>query len=302
MSVLRYTQRTGEPLVVADAGGDDRFARDPYFAGVDCCSLLAVPVLSRARLRATLVLENRLIRGAFSAERLDSVKLIAGQLGVSLDNAQLYAELAQSRARIVAGADQARKRRERDLHDGAQPRLLHTIVTLQLARETLGDTAGEVAEFVAEALENAQRAIDETRELARGIHPRILRSGGLGPALETLTRRSAIPVTLELRTEARLAEPVEVTAYYVVSEALANAAKHSNASLVNVAVEATDEGLRLSVTDDGVGGADPARGSGLAGLTDRVEALGGTLTVRSTREEGTHLAVDVPLRPEVVGE
>ena len=139
MSVLRYAQRTREPLVVADATGDDRFTRDPYFTDSGCCSLLAVPILRRGTLRAVLVLENRLIRGAFSTERLDAVKLIAGQLAVSLDNTQLYAELASSRARIVAAGDQVRRRIGRDLHDGAQQRLVHTIITLKLAQRALDD-------------------------------------------------------------------------------------------------------------------------------------------------------------------
>ncbi len=298
MSVLRYMQRVGEPLVVGDAGRDDRFARDPYFTDVGSCSLLAVPVFSRGTLRAALVLENRLIRGAFSAERLDAVKLIAGQLAVSLDNAQLYAELAASRARIVTAADQARRRIGRDLHDGAQQRLVHTIITLKLARQALGDQGGQVAELVDEALGNAQRAIDETRELARGIHPRNLSSGGLGPALKTIAGHSAIPVTLDLRTDARLPEHVEVTAYYVVSEALTNAAKHSNASAVQVTLDTTDGNLRLSISDDGVGGVDPARGSGLIGLTDRVEALGGTLTVQSRPGRGTRVIAEVPVNAD----
>jgi GAF domain-containing protein len=128
MSVLRYTRRMGEPLVVGDATREDRFARDPYFGHVDGSSLLAVPVASRGTLRAVLLLENGLIGGAFSPDRLDALRLIAGQLAVSLDNAQLFAELAASRGRIVAATDEARRRIERDLHDGAQQRLVHTIV------------------------------------------------------------------------------------------------------------------------------------------------------------------------------
>ena len=131
LSVLRYVQRTGEPLVVADATDDDRFARDPYLADAGCCSLLAVPILSRGTLRAVLLLENRLLRGAFTAERLDAVTLVAGQLAVSLDNAQLYAELTASRARIVAAGDTARRRIERDLHDGAQQRLVSLALRLR---------------------------------------------------------------------------------------------------------------------------------------------------------------------------
>ncbi len=253
LSALRYMQRIDEPLVVAD----DRFARDPYFEGAGGCSILAVPILSRGALRAALVLENRLIRGAFSAERLDAVKLIAGQLAVSLDNAQLYAELATSRARIVAASDEARRRIERDMHDGAQQRLVHTIIMLKLARRALGDADGEVAEFVAESLDHAERAIREIRELAGGIHPRILSLGGIGPALETITDRSPIPVTVDVHTAGRLPERVEVTAYYVVSEALTNAAKRSGASVVQVTGDTTHGELRLRISDDGVGGRGP---------------------------------------------
>jgi signal transduction histidine kinase len=298
MSVLRYVRRTREPLVVADATGDDRFSRDPYFTESSSCSLLAVPILRRGAFRAGLVLENRLIRGAFSPERLDAVKLIAGQLAVSLDNTQLYAELAGSRARIVAAGDQARRRIGRDLHDGAQQRLVLTILRLKLAEQALRE-GGPAAEFVAEALENAERGLQETRELAHGLHPSVLSSGGLAPALGALARRSAIPVTLDLRTDTRLPEPVEVTAYYVVSEALTNAAKHSNASGVEVAVDTTEGEFRLSVSDDGVGGADLTRGSGLVGLKDRVEAIGGTLRIQSRPGQGTRLDVQVLDNPEI---
>ena len=296
MSVLRYVQRTREPLVVGDATRDDRFARDPYFADVDACSLLAVPVLSRNSLRALLVLENRLIRGAFSGERLDGVKLIAGQLAVSLDNAQVYAELATSRARIAATADETRRRIERNLHDGAQQRLVQTIFTLRLAQQSLDDGNEDVADLVGQALESTQRTSDELRELARGIHPAVLTEGGLAPALKTIAGRSAIPVALDLRTESRLPEPVEVTAFYVVSEALTNVAKHANASAAHVTVETVNGDLRLSISDDGVGGADPTRGSGLVGLKDRVEAIGGTLTVQSRPGQGTRLVIEVPVR------
>jgi signal transduction histidine kinase len=220
--------------------------------------------------------------------------LIAGQLAVSLDNTQLYAELASSRARIVAAGDQARRRIERDLHDGAQQRLVHTIITLKLAQQALDD-AGQVEELVSEALEHAERGLHETRDLARGLHPMMLSSGGLAPALDALAGRCAIPVTLDLRTDLRLPEHVEVTAYYVVSEALTNAAKHSNASVVEVTVETIDGEFRLSVSDDGVGGADLTRGSGLVGLKDRVEAIGGTLTVQTRPGQGTRLDVEVPV-------
>jgi signal transduction histidine kinase len=463
MSVLRYVQRTREPLVVADAAGDDRFARDPYFAGADCCSLLAVPILSRGALRAVLLLENRLIRAAFTTERLDAVNLIAAQLTVSLDNAQLYAgyrriadeqaalrrvatlvaqvapphevfaavaeevsrllaadfailvrydppdtlevvgtwtstgapaptpvggrlplggrnvttlvwqtarparidyddaisgvigqvatrewglrssvgvpvsvegrpwgaivvastggkflpadiesrltgftellstaianaeaqaEVAASRARIVAAADHARRRIERDLHDGTQQRLVSLALKLRAAQVGVPpELGGQLDEAVAEAT----GALDELTEIARGIHPAILAEHGLGPALRTLARRSPIPVDLQVRADGRLPDEVEVSAYYVAAEALTNAAKHSRASAVSVEVEVAGGVLCVAVRDDGVGGVDLARGTGLVGLKDRVEALGGRILLNSPYGAGTSLQAQFPL-------
>ena len=142
MSVLRYAQRLAEPLVITDATCDDRFAGDPYFTDIDRCSFVALPILSRGHLRAMLLLENRLIRGAFTTERLDAVKLIAGQLAVSLDNAQLYSELVASRARVVATADQTRRQIERDLHDGAQQRLVSLALELRIAQAEVSTGSG----------------------------------------------------------------------------------------------------------------------------------------------------------------
>jgi len=297
MSVLRYAQRTREPLVVADAAGDDRFARDPYFADAGCCALLAVPILSRGTLRALLLLENRFLRGAFTAERLDAVQLIAGQLAVSLDNAQLYAELTASRARLVAASDTARRRVTRDLHDGAQQRFVTAIINLQLAEQKWESAPQRAKELLGLALRDTRRGIEELRETARGIHPAILAEGGLRPALETLARRSPIPVDLQVHADERLPEPVEVSAYYVVAEALTNAAKHARASAVTVTAEAdtTDAVLRVTVRDDGAGGADFTGGTGLAGLKDRVEALGGRILLHSPRGAGTSLCAELPL-------
>ena len=295
-SVLRYTQRTREPLVVSDATSDEPFARDPYFADLTCCSLAAVPVLSRGALRAVLLLENRLIRAAFTAERLDAVKLIAGQLAVSLDNAQLYAELTASRARIVATADQTRRRIERDLHDGAQQRLVALVLQLRAARAAVPPALAELGAELEQIESDLAAALDELREIARGIHPAILaEGGGLRPALKTLASRSPIPVDLQLRADERLPEPVEVNAYYVVAEALTNAARHAHASSVRVEVGGTADVLRVAVRDDGAGGADPARGTGLTGLKDRVEALGGRIVLDSPRGAGTTLRVEFPI-------
>jgi predicted ATPase/signal transduction histidine kinase len=297
MSVLRYLERTREPLVVADATSDDRFARDPYFGDADCCSLLAVPILSRGMLRAVLLLENRLMRGAFTAERLDAVNLIAGQLAVSLDNAQLYSELAASRARIVAAGDQSRRQIERDLHDGAQQRLVSLVLELGMAQAEVSPEEGELRMRLGHAGEQAREALKELRDLSRGIHPAILTEGGLGKALRAMTRRSPIPVELDLRVEGRLPDQVEISAYYIVAEALTNATKHSGASAVTVSVEAeqADGALRLEVVDDGVGGAEFSGGTGLMGLKDRVDALGGRIDLHSPRGGGTTLRVMLPL-------
>jgi signal transduction histidine kinase len=295
ISVLRYVQRTGEPLVVADAAADERFARDPYFATADCCAVLAVPVVNRGALRAVLVLENRLLRGAFTAARLDAVQLIAGQLAVSLDNAQLYAELTASRARIVAAGDQARRRIERDLHDGAQQRLVSLGLQLRAAQAAVPPELGDLNAGLDRAVAEAVAALKELQEIARGIHPAILADGGLRPALKTLARRSPVPVDVRVHADRRLPEQVEVSAYYVVAEALTNAAKHARASAVTVQAEVDGDVLRVAVRDDGAGGADLARGTGLAGLKDRVEAIGGRIVLESPRGAGTSLHAEFPL-------
>ena len=197
VTVLRYVERVREPLVVADARRDDRFARDPYFAASGACSLLALPVLSRGALRAVLVLENRLMRGAFTAERLDAVKLIAGQFAVSLENAQVYAELrrtaeelAASRARVVATADETRRRIVRDLHDGAQNRLVQVMLALELAERARDDGDAEGAgELYAQAVGLAKQANADVRELSHGILPSALARDGLAAAIEDVVDR-----------------------------------------------------------------------------------------------------------------
>jgi signal transduction histidine kinase len=216
-------------------------------------------------------------------------------VATAIANAESRAEIAASRARIVAAADETRRRIERDLHDGAQQRLVSLGLELRAAQAeippALGKLEGELS-HVAEGLASVQ---DELREFARGIHPAILAEGGLGPALRTLARRSTVPVELDVRANARLPEGVEVAAYYVVSEALTNAAKHAHASVVHVDVESVERVLRLCVHDDGAGGADPVGGSGLIGLKDRIEALGGTIAIRSPPGTGTSLDIELPL-------
>jgi signal transduction histidine kinase len=220
-------------------------------------------------------------------------------VATAIVNADSRAELMASRARIVAAADEARRRIERDLHDGTQQRL----VSLGLAaRAVEADGAAgrdDLRAGLSRVAAGLADAVAELQEVSRGIHPAILSERGLGPALRTLARRSAVPVDLDVTTNARCPEPVEIAAYYVASEALANAMKHAQASHIEISLAARQGSLLLSVRDDGIGGADPARGSGLAGLADRVEALGGSIHLHSAAGAGTHITVDLPLEYEL---
>lgn len=221
--------------------------------------------------------------------------VFAGHLRDLSEKRRADEELNASRARIVAAADDSRRRIERDLHDGAQQRL--TAVALQL-RTAAGDATADSVQLREELVRAANAvaaSLEELREIAHGIHPAILSEGGLKPALRGLARRSAVAVELEISSVQRWPERIEATAYYVVSELLANAAKHARASVVRVAVDQANEVLHLSIRDDGVGGADPSRGSGLIGLRDRVEALGGTIVVESPAGAGTAVHVSMPL-------
>jgi signal transduction histidine kinase len=209
-------------------------------------------------------------------------------------NAENRADLAASRARIVATADETRRRIERDLHDGAQQRLVALALELRAAQAMLPPELGELEVELSRVAEGLTSVLDELRETARGIHPAILADGGLEPALKTLARRSPIPVELAVQVDVRLPERIEVATYYIVSETLTNAAKHAHASIVHVGVEGVDGVVRVSVRDDGAGGADSARGSGLIGLRDRVEALGGAIEVESPLGAGTSVHVELP--------
>jgi signal transduction histidine kinase len=204
-------------------------------------------------------------------------------------------ELSRSRLRLIDAFDVERRRIERDLHDGAQQRLVSLALALRTVQATAPPELTEVQTQLSEAAETLSDVLEELQEMSRGIHPAILSEGGLGPALKTLARRSAVPIELEVHYEGPLPERAEVAAYYVVSEALTNAAKHAGASAVHVQADVDGDLLRLAIRDDGVGGADPARGSGLIGLKDRVEAVGGTIVVESPVGAGTSLLVELPV-------
>jgi PAS domain S-box-containing protein len=203
-------------------------------------------------------------------------------------------ELAASRARIITAGDVERRRLERNLHDGAQQRLVALALALRMVAGKLESSPETARELLAGAGRELALALDELRELARGLHPAVLTDRGLGPAVEALAGRAPFPVEVAAMPAERLPEPVEAGAYYLIAEALTNVAKYANASTVRVAVSASDGRLAVEVSDDGIGGADPASGSGLRGLADRVETLGGTLTVTSPTGAGTTLRAEIP--------
>jgi signal transduction histidine kinase len=222
---------------------------------------------------------------------VDFTELIA----TAIANADARAQLTQSRARIVATADETRRRIERDLHDGAQQRLVALALELRLAQETVPTDLPALRDSIGNVADELTGVLDEVREISRGIHPAILSEGGLAPALRTLARRSPVPVELTVQSGSRYPPSVEVAAYYVVSEALTNTTKHADASQADIAVWEAGGTLRLRVSDDGVGGAQPHDGTGLTGLRDRVEALGGSIDVISPVGHGTELNVCLPI-------
>jgi PAS domain S-box-containing protein len=212
-------------------------------------------------------------------------------------NVELHArleELAASRARIVTAGDVERRRLERNLHDGAQQRLVTLSLSLRLALEKLDSDPAAARAALADVGDELALALEELRELARGLHPAVLSDRGLRAAVETLVGRVPAPVEIADIPDERLPEPVEAAAYYLIAEALTNVTKYAQASTVRVRVAASDASVVVEVSDDGVGGADPAAGSGLRGLADRVEALGGSLEVESPAGAGTSLRAEIP--------
>jgi signal transduction histidine kinase len=254
-------------------------------------------LLSLAANHAATAFENALLlQGRRRAEEelreaRDELEVKVAERTAELERSR--AELSASRARIVTAADEMRRKIERNLHDGVQQQLVTLVLELRLIKAAVPSTdrLQNQLERVADSLANA---LEELVEISRGIHPSVLAKGGLAPAVRTLAQRSPVPVDLDLRIENRLPTPIEVAAYYVVSEALTNVAKHANAAVVQVAVAVRDDVLELLVHDDGCGGADAKRGSGLIGLADRVDALEGTIEVTSPVGEGTRLRVTLP--------
>jgi signal transduction histidine kinase len=257
-------------------------------------SSLATPIVVEGRLWGVIAAGSTR-KQAVPADTEARLASFTELVAMAIANAESRAALAASRARIVAAADEARRRIERDLHDGTQQQLVSLMLELRLAESSVPSELVEARSRIGRVASTVNRVIAELREISCGIHPAILSEAGLGPALRTLARRSAIPVELSGVPEHRLPEPIEVAAYYVVSEALTNAAKHADASHVDIEASAQDSSLRLSIRDDGVGGAEPAHGSGLIGLRDRVEALGGLIEITSPPGHGTQVVVQFPL-------
>jgi signal transduction histidine kinase len=225
----------------------------------------------------------------------ERVAEFAELVATAIAAATAHAELIASRARIVAAADQARRRIERDLHDGAQQRLVSLGLKLRLVQSSVPAERDDLKTELSDVVSALNDVSTELREISHGLHPAIISRGGLPAALKLLARRSAVPVTLDVAIERRLPEWVEVACYYVVAEALTNTAKHARASSATVRAQTTDTDLHLSIRDDGIGGADSRKGSGLIGLKDRVEALGGYMHVKSTPASGTALEITMPL-------
>jgi signal transduction histidine kinase len=223
------------------------------------------------------------------------VQDLASQAGLMMSNVLLMEDLRASRQRIVAAQDEERRRLERDIHDGAQQDLITLSLAARLAETQLGQDADpKLHELLSAAAVEIKATLTELRELANGIHPAVLTEQGLGPALHSLAERATVPVEVRVDLAERLDPTVEATAYFVVSEALANVGKYADASSVHVTAQRFDGHLRLDVADDGRGGADPSKGSGLRGLQDRVAAVNGSLAVDSPVGAGTRLRVELP--------
>ena len=286
--------QTGRPVRIDDYHGVPgriaAFVREELGIG----SSVASPIVVEGRLWGALFLHSKQTRQPLPRDTESRLTGFTELVATAIANTESRAALTASRARIVAAADETRRRIERDLHDGTQQQLVSLMLELRAVQATVPAQLGELEGGLSRIAGRLAEVFDQVREISHGIHPAILSEHGLQPAIKALARRSAVPVELDLRAGRRLPGQIEVAAYYAVSEALANAAKHAQASVVHVELGTDDAILQLAIRDDGIGGADPARGSGLVGLSDRIEALGGTLHVTSPAGGGTTLLIEIP--------
>jgi signal transduction histidine kinase len=291
-SVARDVRETGGPVRIESfVGARGAIPQEAHRLGIR--SSIGCPIVAAGRLWGVIAASTT-SEEPFPANTESQIASFTELVATAIENAESQAQLAASRARVVAAADEMRRRLERDLHDGAQQRLVSLALELRLVQDMVPAELPGLRAGIGQVADELTEVMDELREISRGIHPAILSEGGLGPALRTLTRRSTVPVELHVDTASRYPPPVEVAAYYVVSEALTNMTKHADASQAEVLVEQRDSTLRLRVRDDGIGGAEPQRGSGLIGLRDRVEALGGSIEVTSPVGHGTVIQVSLP--------
>ena len=291
-NVTTLVFRTGQPARV-DGDTDATGPFGDIASDIGIRALVGVPINVAGELWGVMTVATR-------SEPLpaDTESRLAGfteLAATAVANAEAQAEVAASRARIVAAADETRRRIERDLHDGVQQRLVTQALLLSRIRDRV---PAEVRAEVDEVRDELAVTRQELRDLCQGVHPAILVEVGLGAAIRALARRSPLPVRVRLRADRRLPGSCEITAYYVAAEAFTNAAKHASASAVDIVIEEAGGTLTVQVRDDGAGGADASRGSGLTGLRDRVEAVGGSMSLDSPAGAGTVLTVLLPVTPD----
>jgi signal transduction histidine kinase len=299
-SIAREVRETGGPVRVASfAGATGAIAEEAL--GIGIRSSVGCPITVAGQLWGVIA-ASRKSSVAFPANTESQIAKFTELVATAVANAYSREELAASRARVVAAGDETRLRLERNLHDGAQQRLVSLALRLRMTRDEVPAELASVRADLDRATEELVECVEDLREIAHGLHPPVLSKGGLGPALRTLARRSPIPVKVHLATESRYQPTVEVAAYYVVSEALTNTARYAAAAQVEVDVAEKDGTLRVCARDDGIGGADARRGSGLTGLRDRIEALGGSIEILSPVGHGTTIKVSLPIDQHVAGE
>jgi signal transduction histidine kinase len=284
-------EQLGPVRVDSFVGAGGAIAEEAQAVGIR--SSVGCPVLVEGRLWGVIAASSKR-EGAFAPQTESQIGEFTDLVATAVANADSRDELIASRARIVAAADEARRRIRRDLHDGGQQRLVHALITLKLARRSLDDGDAKTEELIDEALEHTEGAVEALRELSHGILPSILTRGGLRAGVEAVVARMSLPVDVDVGEE-RFPPGVEATAYFVVSEALTNVVKHSGAKRAEVVARASEGVLRVEIRDDGAGGATLARGTGLVGLRDRVAALAGTLEIESPPGGGTRIVLALPV-------
>ncbi|MGA8115352.1 MAG: DUF4118 domain-containing protein [Actinocatenispora sp.] len=295
-SIARAVRQTGGPTRIDSfAGATGAIAQEAREVGIR--SSVGCPIVVAGRLWGLIAASTRSAE-PFPPNAEAQITAFTEIIATAIANAESRAQLAASRARVITAGDDMRQRLERNLHDGVQQRLVSLGFKLRLSQDAVPAELATLRDSIDQATAELNEAIDDLREITRGIHPAILSEGGIGSALRGVARRAAIPVELHLNTRSRYPPPVEVAAYYLVSEAVTNTTKHARASYAEVVVEERAKMLCLAVRDDGVGGAQSRHGSGLTGLRDRVEAIGGSIDIASPAGQGTVIRASFPLESE----